>query len=700
MAIITKIRTRAGMLVSILIGLSLFAFILTDFLTSGSKLYNKSKMNVAEINGKSIEYSAFEKRIRRLEEITKTRTGVSNLTEEMSEDVKKEAWQDLLQENIMDVEYEKLGLTISNDELFNLIEGPNPHPIIRQYFSNPETWAIDRVRLNGYLQKIKELPSTDEQKILYLYIENIIVKQALAAKYYALARNGIYATTLEAKTARDEMSSSVDFSYIQKPYTSLSDASISVSESDLKAYYKEHKEEFKQLKSRSIKYVSFDVIPSESDNEFAKKWINGALPEFSRISEVEQYVKLSSDEPYDSKNYKKGELPVRLDAFMFAAKVGDIMGPYFENNAYKIAKLAKINYLPDSVRVSQILLPVSQKNIREMEYLSDSLKTLAKAGHDFADLARNNSQDPSAKNGGDIGWVKEGTFGPQFSDSCIYAKKGEVKITFTQMGIHIIKVTEVSPSIKKVQVGILARDVRASEQTDQHYYALASKFAGINNTGAKFEAAVKNNNPAAITVYDIKPLDNSVEGLEKPRQLIRWVFEAKEGEVSKIFRLGEKYVVATVTKAREDGYKPLSDVAEVIRIEIRKIKKADLLSKEMENAKQGGSSMDAIASKLNSVVKTANSIQFTSNSIQDLGAEPKLIAAACFMETSKISNPIAGENGVYIIEVNNKKNGNPTIDLESIRNYVEMQDVRRINSESMQILMDFAGIKDYRERFF
>jgi peptidyl-prolyl cis-trans isomerase D len=700
MAIITKIRTRAGVLVTIIIGLALFAFILTDFLTSGSRLYNKARMNIAEINGKTVEYPLFEKRILRMEEIMKTQYGVSTLNEEMVENVRNQAWQDLLQEYVMTKEYDKLGLSVGSDELFDQIEGPNPHPIIRQLFGNPETGAVNRVGLNGFLQKMKE-ETDSEQKRYWLYIEDMIYKQCLLAKYSALVRNGLYATKLEAETRRNEISSSVDFSYIQKPYTSLSDSSVSVNESELKAYYKEHKEEYKQVETRTIQYVAFDIIPSESDNVYAKKWINDILSEYIKISDVEQYIKLNSDEPYDRKNYKKGELPERLDGFMFAAKVGDIMGPYFENNAYKIAKLAKINYMPDSVRVTQIVLPVNQKNLREMQSLADSLRKLAQGGHDFTDLVKNNSNDPSAKNGGDIGWIKEGFNGPQFSDSCFYAKKGEIKLTVSQSGFHIIKITEQSSPVKKVQVGILAREVRASDQTDQNYYAKASKFAGVNNTYEKFESAVKSSNPAAVTIYDLKPLENNIQGLEKPRQLIRWVFEAKAGDISKVFLLGDKYVVAAVTKVNKEGYKPLADAAAIIRIEVKKQKKAEYLSKQLINASAGVSSIDAIASKLNTVVKTANGILFSSYTIQDLGAEPKLIAAASNMDPNKISSPIVGENGVYLIYVENKtKTNNQYVNTDLTKNYIERSYGARVNYETFQVLQDLADIKDNRARFY
>ncbi len=700
MAIITKIRTRAGVLVTIIIGLSLFLFVLTDLFTSGSKLYNKSRMNVAEIDGNTVEFPAFEKRIRQLEEIVKAQYGVNNLNEEMTENVRNQAWQDLLQDMVMLKECNKVGLSMPGQELYDLITGPNPPSIIRQIFGNPETGEINRVGLNGFLQKINDEPDND-QKRYWFYLENTMIKQALMEKYSALVRNGLYATSLEAKDRRDEMSTSIDFSYIQLPYSSISDSSVRISESEMKAYYKEHKEEYKQVESRSIKYVAYEVVPSESDNANAKKWIDDILPEYTKITDVEQYIKANSDGPYDSKNYKKGELPENLDNFMFAAKVGDVLGPYFENNTYKIAKLAKINYLPDSVRISQILLPVNQKNVNQMEYLADSLKKLAENGYDFADLARNNSADQSSKNGGDFGWVKEGMISQQFSDSCIYGKKGQVKITTSQTGIHIIKIMDASAPVKKVQVGILAREVRASDQTEQKYYAMASKFAGINNTAEKFESAVKSNNPAAISVFDIKPLDNDIQGLERPRQLVRWIFEAKQGEVSKIYQLGNKYVVALVTKVREKGYKPLGDVSAEIRSEIRKQKKANQLANQLSNAAAGSSLLDAIAAKLGTVVKTANGVQLSSYSIQNLGAEPKLLAAAYEIDLNKISSPISGENGVYIIDVENKtKSANQNISTELMKRYIEGSYKARVNYEAFQVLQDLANIKDYRGRFF
>jgi peptidyl-prolyl cis-trans isomerase D len=702
MAIIQSIRSRAGKLLAIIIGIALFAFILGDFITSGGRIIKGQRMNVVEINGKGIPFPFFEKRIIQLEEITKLQYGVKTLDENTNLEVRKQAWQNLLQENILNREYDKIGLNVSGVELLDMVQGQKPHPIITQLFGNPETGVIDRANLSNFLQKLKDAPAESQEKVYWKYIEDNIFKQRLFEKYNSLISHGLYATTLEAERQQNEMNTSVDFSYVQKPYTAIPESSVSVSKDEVKAYYKEHKQEFKQAEeTRSIKYVEFKVTPSKSDISEAEKWINDIRDEYSKVTQDEQFIKSYSDKEYDATNYKEGELPEMLNEFMANAKIGDMYGPYVEDNAYKLAKLSKINYLPDSVRISQIVLPANQKNVRQVQYLADSLKTLAEKGYDFAELAKNNSRDKSGLEGGDIGWIKEGALNKAFSDSCFYTAKGGVKITFSQAGIHVIKVTDQSKPVKKIQVGILAREIRTSDQTDQYYYTLASEFAGKNNTGAKFEASVKNNNPAAVPVFDLKSSDNTVQNLDKSRPLVKWAYDSKVGAVSNVFRFGDSYVIGTLTKIESAGFKPLEELTATIELAIKKQKKGDLIKKEMADAANGATSIDAVAGKLGLSVQTASSIRFTSYTIPGLGQEPKVIATAINTKLHSLSQPVEGENGVYILSVDNQvSSSNPNITLALTKSYIERNLNARVNYQSFEILKDLANVKDYRTRFF
>jgi peptidyl-prolyl cis-trans isomerase D len=701
MAIIQRIRNRAGVLIAIIIGLALFAFVLGDFITSGGFIYQKSKMNVAEINGTSISYTEFQKLTSQLEEVMKAQYQTNNLDQSMMENVRNQAWQELLQKYILEKEYNKLGLSVSDPEFSDMIQGQNPHPMVMQMFANPETGTLNRLQLSEFLNRIDEI--TGAPKLVWVYIEDIINKERLFTKYHTLIRKGLYVNKLEAERRQKDQNTTVDISFIQKKYTSLSDSSIIVKESEVKKYYAANKAKYKQEESCDLKYIAFEVIPSEADRLEAEKWINDSKPEFVQVEDVEQYINFTSP-PYDKTNYKKGELPDTLDEFMFNASVGDVYGPYFENNTYKLAKLAKINYLPDSVHVSHILIPVTQSNVQQMRLVADSLVKLANSGYDFGTLVEQNSRDAAtimAK--GDMGWIKEGDKGSYFSDTCFSTKVGEAKLTYTEQGLHIIKVLEQSKPVKKVQVGILSRLVTPGTKTDQYYYSQAVDFASKNSTLTQFEEAADKKHLVVVPAFGVKPLDNELQGIPNSRKIIHWAFEeAKEGDLYKeIDNYGGKYIVAIVSKIREAGNIPIEEVAENIKIELLKEKKAEVIASEMQKAMSNAKSIDAIASAMKLEVNSASGIRFSSFSVQGVGAEPTLIAAAAYSDPEKIVGPISGENGVYLLMVENKQvREDQLTNIKIASSYMEQSYAARANRLSFEKLKDLGKIRDERARFY
>ncbi len=699
MAIIQTIRNRAGLLIAVIIGIALLSFIIGDFITSGGFIYQKSKLNVAEINGKKIAYPDYQKLNLHFENLLKIQYQTNSLDQEMSANIRKQTWQEILMTYILFKEYKKLGLAIDDQEFSDLIQGPNPHQLVLQMFGDPQTGALNRLQLTEFLSRIDQLPG--DQKTLWVYYEAMITNERLYTKYLSLVRQGLYVNKLEVERRQKQINNSSDISFIQKPYSAVSDSAISISDSDVKDYYKENKERFKQEETRDIKYVVFKVNPSESDFKDAAAWIDDSRSEFEEIEDVEQYINFNSP-PYDPTNYKKGELSDTLDEFMFNANLGDVYGPYFEDNAYKLAKLSKINYLPDSVRVSQILLPVNKSNVNQMQYLADSLVKLAKNGYDFTRLVKENSSDPSAQFGGDIGWIKEGYNGSYFSDSCFYSKKGDVKITYTQSGLHIVKITDASKPVKKIQVGVLSREVIPSNNTDQFYYSQAIDFATQNNTIEKFQAASTGDGPKALPAFGLKPLDDGVPGLENSRYIVHWAFKAKEGDViDEIRDYGGNYVVAIVTKVNHKGYSPIEDIRPEIELEIAKHKKAEIIIAEMIQAKENSASIDDLANQLKLNTQSASGIRFNSFSVPGAGNEPKLIAAALNSEPNQLSEPIEGENGVYIVEVENiNKSENQFDNSDMTKSYIQRNYANRAMRSTFQSLIDLANIKDNRGNFY
>ena len=526
-------------------------------------------------------------------------------------------------------------------------------------------------------------------------------------KFDNLFRQGLYGNTLEAEKRFLESQKQVNVNYISVNYSTISDSAVSASEKELKEYYHENIRKYQQKESRNLKFVVFEVFPSERDNKQAEKWINDQVNEFRDVDNTEQYLNYYSDIPYDNTNYKYGELPEIYNDFMFSSKVGAIYGPYFENESYKIAKLAKTSYLPDSVKLRHILLGATNQNqYMQMKLLADSLKVQIEKGANFTRLAEMNSVDNETKNiGGELGWFTEDAmknqYGLYFSDSCITAKPSDVKILPSQAGVHIIQIEKISPLVKKVQVGILEKRITPSDETIEKYYLEADRFAGLNNTYDKFINATKNKKPYLRNASNLKPMDSDLPGIENAREIVKWAYQADEKDVSNVFTVGNKFVIATVDKINEKGNIPFEDVKDQIEIEVTKQKKAELITNKINKTSQNINSIEELAEKLNSEVQTAQDIRFTSYTFSNSGPEPKIISAAVNVKPQTISKPIAGENGVYVLYVTDSHE--PELNAQyypMYKSYVQRNYAALANTLPYLTLEKLANVEDYRANFY
>ncbi len=711
MAVIQKIRNRAGLLVAIIIGMALIAFILGDFLTSGGLYFSKKRAEVVEINGKGVSVEVYDKYLKEFVDLKQTEQGGS-LDEFATAQVRKQAWIEFIQDKVMGREYSRLGLGVSNDEFNELITGENPHSIVRQLFGNPQTGQVDRQLVLGYLSRLEQLNADDPQKRIWLYYEDFIYNQREFTKYQNLINKGLYATSLEVNKFASGSNKTVDFNYVVERFNSIPDSSISVSEEDLKAYYKKNIENYKQKESRDLRYVVWEVKPSDEDYKAAEDWINN---EYKLLAEEApetsmQYVKSISDVAPSKKNISKGELSESLDSFAFSATPGEVYGPYFEENAYKLAKLSEILYLPDSVSASHILFKVqTQQEYQQYKPLADSLLKLLKEGKgNFAELAARHSMDNSnSSKGGKLDWFKEGMMVQPFSDSCFSKKTGDIFQVTTQFGIHIVKIDDQSRPTKKVKLAVLTREVRPSEKTDQMYYSQASAFGAQNNTAAKFDEAVKEIPSKLRYESGLTPERDNIANMKGSRELIRWAFnDAKPGQVTnKVWEFENKYIVAILDKAKEKGYTSFEDVKGAIEVEVKKQKKAEKLIAQLKA--EGASDLDAIASDLGGKVQNASSVNFNSSSVPGLTNENKVIGMASVLEEGKISAPIEGANGVYVLKVTNiSERDNNTAMAKFQKSAIERKYSSRLSQrvgyefKITNTLNELADVKDNRIRFY
>ncbi len=551
MATLQNIRNRGSLMIAIVIGLALGAFILGDMLNSGSNLMKPSQMEIADIDGESVQYPDFQRKVEELSEVYKMNTQQTQIDENTWEQIREQVWQSYLQENILGKATEKLGITVTTDELFDLVQGSEPHPIIQQLFKNPKTGAVDKSIIIQFLKSL-ETSASPQQKAYWLYIENQIKQDRLRTKYNNLISKGLYTTTDEAKKSLEAKNKNANFQYAVLNYSTVSDAAVTVSDSDLKAYYNAHKDEYKQEKTRKIEYVTFEVLPSAADNAATQKWITDSKAEFASVTDNKQYISVNSDSSFDPNFYKQSELPAGIATWAFTAQPGDFYGPYFENNEYKLAKIDQFKMLPDSVQASHILInPQTVGSPEKAQAMVDSLKRNIELGGSFAEAAIKFSEDPGSKlKGGDLGWFKRRQMVPEFEEAAFNGEVNKLYIAVTRFGFHLIKPTKKGKETNQVRIAILSRKVEPSNETYQKTYAETSKFASENQTVEAFNKAVLAQK-LDKKIATLKENDREVTGLASSRQLVRAAFLGEKGKIlvnnegSSIFEYGNKFVIGS-----------------------------------------------------------------------------------------------------------------------------------------------------------
>ncbi len=707
MATLQKIRTQGGLLVAIVIGLALVAFILGDLFQSGSSIFNRGRMEIGSIKGESVQYPDFLRKTEELAEIYRSNTGQTQLNEETWAQVREQTWENMVREKIMGDVYKKTGISVSKDEMFDMLQGNNIHPIVQQIFTNPNTGQFERSAVVNFIRNL-DMGVSAEQRNYWLYLERQILNERLQTKYNNLISKALYVTNDEAQFSLEGRNRNVSFEYIALDYNTVADADITITDKDLRDYYSANKDEFKQERTRTIEYISFDVVPSASDFSAAEKWINDIKDDFINATDNVQFVNSNSDIGFDGIWHKQTTLPANLAAWIFeeGAAVNDVFGPYFENNSYRLAKLHASEMMPDSVQARHILLRTnSAEEMMMAQALADSLKGLIEKGSDFAALARQYSTDTgSAINGGDLGWFGRGMMVKPFEDAAFNNKVNEVTIVPTQFGLHIVQTTRRGTLSRQVQVAILTREVTPSTLTHQSVYAKASKFVSENTSKEKFNAAIEAENLNKKQAI-VRENDRNVSGLEMSRALVRAAFDAKVGaflknnDGSPIFELGNSFVVGILAAATEEGTAPFESVKARVELAVEKQKKGELLVDRIKKAAEGKQDMYEIASSVNGSVSIASNINFSSVTLPGIGTEPVVIGTVTAMEPGTMSSPIKGNNAVFLAKVTNVEDGGE-FDVDGERSRLLQAMGFRASYQAYEAHRDAVEVVDKRNKFF
>ena len=697
MATLEKIRSKAGVLIAVVIFLALLAFILGDLAQSGNSLFKNNQMEVGRINGKSISIQEFDARFNEYVEFYKQFYGQENLEESIIDNIRDQIWQSLLQEKITGERIVKAGFSVSADELFDLVQGDNPHQLVRNIFTNRETGMFEKANLINFIKNMDQY-ADEKQKNFWLFVEEIIEEERLYSKYYNLISKSIYYTDYEAEKQVTQNTRQYDAVYARLGFETIADSTVTITDSEYEKYYKQYKQRFKQPKGIELAYVAIDILPTAADDKLAADYITKIKVEFDTIEDVKQFVNLNSDTLFNEKFLKTNELSAELIEFGSNAKVGDVFGPYFAEGAYRLAKLASIKMLPDSVNARHILITPDQSlPVDKAEARVDSILEALKNGSDFAVLAQTFSKDGSASKGGDLGWFKDGQMVKEFNDSCFFGEINKFMKVRTQFGFHIIQVIEKGELGKKIQMGILSRTVEPSSETYQALYANASQFAGKNNTYELFKKAAPEQNLMINTVPNVNGGTRTLNDINNAREIIRWAFNNEEGAVSTVFEASNKFVVAALIHKNESGYASLDAVKEQIKSELLKDKKHEILAKRITDL--GAGDIGDIAIKLFTIPDTARGLSFSTFGLPNSGYEPFVTAAGYYLKANDVKI-IKGFAATFLVKVINVNEGEKTSDFNYLKNNMVTQSASRVQYSLPQVLVDDADITDRRVNFY
>lgn len=715
-SILEKIRRRTGLLVGI-VGLALVIFILESLLGSGASIFGGNEQSsIGSIHGKNIDRNEFLTKVENQLNIIRQQKQTNDIDDATRGQVLDYVWQQYVSDLVIKPQYDKVGITVGEDEVYERVVA-HPVPSVAQRLTDQKTGKVyeqlagpdgglDPAKFRAFVQN-----ATGDQEMFIKQMEDDIKNMRYAEKYATLIRKGLYATTVEAKESFKAQQNKINFSYVIKRFDSVSDSTVKVTDSDIQKFYNDNSYLFTSAETtRKIEYVSFDVLPSPSDVEAIGKDAQRAADEFKgkTVREDSAFIAQESENgAINIQDMNKKNMIVR-DSAIFTSAAGTVFGPYNEGAYFKVYKLQAVNSIADSARVRHILIgtvdPQTQQPKRSPEQakkMADSLLVLIKAKQvTFDTLVKTISEDGGSKtNGGDYGWFDENKgFVEPFKNAGLMGTKGNISVVPTQFGFHIIEVLDVSKGRHNTyKVAQIFKLIAPSDETNQTIFGTASQFAGENNTGELFDKAVDAKKLTKRIGDNIKESDRQLPGLDGAKELIKWVYTAKKGEVN-IFTFADKHVVAKVAGIKNKGILPLEDVKEEVRVLTIKDKKAQTFLAEF-NSKAGGSkNVEEIATKLGLEAKKQESLPLSSHNVEGLGHDDILMGTAIGTKAGATSKAIAGDNGVFVLNVTAIEESKSPIDIKMQQMQLDQATGGRADYEVFNALKEIANIEDHKSR--
>lgn len=697
MATLEKIRKR-GKIVMVVVFVALLCFVIGDFLSNSSAIFNSNREQIGEVCGKKINSAEFQRSVEAYTNFNKLEG--NNVSEA---EIRNEAWQTFVISNMLEDQMGKIGMSISQDEL-EYATKVNPHrELWNLQILKDENGNFNPQRLDGMLRAFKQLEEAPEDESVnneylkdvyngWLCVERKLVNSMAYEKLVTLTASASRAPKAEKDLIAKFAGEQVDFACAFKPYFMMPDSAFAVSDEEGRAEYEKIKNAFKTDKFRSIKAIVFDVRPGEADSVEAKNRTIDNENELKNITDLEEVYLLASQESdpnFVSRNMyvRDNDIDYALREFAFSAKKDSVIPTFEDGLFYKTAKvLSDVVTRPDSVKISVIFLAKANKEDNPKKK-ADSIFEAIKAGASFAEMAEKFSMDNSQKNKGEFGWLKEGMFG-RFKDFDETAFNGKVGQTFQLSDKDdqiIVKIDSMTAPVRKVKIAEVAIRIEAGSDTYRRYYEKASKYLSENTTLDEF---VNNAASQGLIAYEYSPLfENDYQirnsNIENGRKVIKWAFEHEVGDItSQPFEFTNQCVIAALTGIVDKGFLPYSYsyANDYAKRKVMEQKKADATISEWK---------DKDISACSEKIDTVKDARFDIN-IQD----PAVLATVFSMKEGETSDPIKGVSGVYKVKVLGKKPASGA----APNNY--RRELEMMFRQSMGVLIDKTDIVDNRSVFY
>jgi len=677
MATLQTIRSKGPLLV-IVIGIALFAFIAGD----AWKIFqpHQGRQDIGEINGEKISAQDYQKLVDEYTEVIKLTNGLASLNETQLASVKDQVWQSYVNNKLIAEQAEKLGLTVTDAEIQAIID-EGTHPLLMNTpFRNPQTGAFDKDMLKKFLVDYSNL-STSQMPSQYVeyyqtmgnfwnFVEKTLRQSALAEKYQNLISKSLIANPTSAEDAFKARTEQSDLLMAAVPYSAINDSLVKISDDEIRSLYNERKEQFRQLaETRDIRFVDIQVLPSDAD----RKAVLDEVTEYSEqlnntTADYAAFIRSTgSSVSYSDIPVNKSVLPSDVVARLDSIGMNEVFGPYYSQaddsyNAFKI--IAKVN-APDSIQFRQIQVYADTEE--KTKTLTDSIYDALKGGANFEEIAKVYGQT------GESTWVSANTWegsqlnseNEEFIKTLLSQPVKEIaKLNIGQANI-ILQVMNKKSMQDKYKVAVVKRNVEFSNDTYNEAYNKFSQFVAQSNNIEELENNAEEYGYTVIPRSDFSSAEHYVGGVPSTKEVIRWIFGAKEGAVSPLFECGnnDHIMVAALDRINPVGYRNINSVADMLRAEIRRDKKAEMIMADMKSC----TSIDQAKAVKNAVSDTVKHVTFSAPAYISLtrGSEPVIGAVASKTAVNATSAPVKGNAGVYMVQVLSKENGKETFDVKS-----------------------------------